>query len=68
MGTAGLTETTIFVGFGVDGALYFTSGPGTLKSRNLAGNPACSVSVRLCGIDLVLEEDSDRGSEMMWLS
>jgi hypothetical protein len=26
----------------VDGALYFTSGPGTLKSRNLAANPACS--------------------------
>ena len=32
----------------------FTSGPGTLKSRNLAANPACSVSVRLHGIDLVL--------------
>jgi hypothetical protein len=39
----------------VDGALYFTSGPGTRKSRNLAANPACSVSVRLRGIDLVLE-------------
>jgi hypothetical protein len=39
----------------VDDALYFTSGPGTLKSRNLATNPACSVSVRLPGIDLVLE-------------
>jgi Pyridoxamine 5'-phosphate oxidase len=39
----------------VDGALYFTSGPGTLKSRNLAANPACAVSVRLRGMDLVLE-------------
>jgi Pyridoxamine 5'-phosphate oxidase len=39
----------------VDGELYFTSGPGSLKSRNLAANPACSVSVRLRGIDLVLE-------------
>jgi hypothetical protein len=39
----------------VDGALYFVSGPGTRKSRNLAANPACSVSVRLRGIDLVLE-------------
>ena len=38
----------------MDSALYFTSGPGTLKSRNLAVNPACSVSVRLRGIDLVL--------------
>jgi Pyridoxamine 5'-phosphate oxidase len=39
----------------LDGALYFTSGPSTLKSRNLAANPACSVSVRLRGIDVVLE-------------
>jgi hypothetical protein len=44
----------------VDSALYFTSGPGTLKSRNLAVNPACSVSVRLRGIDLVLEGEAHR--------
>jgi Pyridoxamine 5'-phosphate oxidase len=44
----------------VDGALYFTSGPGTLKSRNLAANPACSVSVRLRGMDLVLEGEAFR--------
>lgn len=44
----------------VDGALYFTSGPGTLKSRNLATNPACSVSVRLRGIDLALEGEAQR--------
>jgi len=44
----------------VDGALYFTSGPGTLKSRNLAANPACSVSVCLRGIDLVLQGEAHR--------
>jgi hypothetical protein len=44
----------------LDGDLYFTSGPGTLKSRNLAANPACSVSVRLRGIDLVLEGEANR--------
>jgi hypothetical protein len=44
----------------VDGALYFTSGPGTCKSRNLAANSACSVSVRLRGIDLVLEGEAHR--------
>ncbi len=44
----------------VDGALYFVSGPGTRKSRNLASNPACSISVRLRGIDLVLEGDAQR--------
>jgi hypothetical protein len=42
----------------VDGAVYFTSGPGTLKSHNLAANPACSVSVRLRGVDLVLEGEA----------
>ena len=44
----------------VDDALYFVSGPGTLKSRNLAANPACSFSVRLPGIDLVLEGEAQR--------
>jgi hypothetical protein len=47
----------------VDGALYFTSGPDTLKSRNLSVNPACSVSVRLRGIDLVLEGEVHRVTE-----
>lgn len=39
----------------LDGDLYFTSGPGTEKARNLATNPACTISVRLEGIDLVFE-------------
>lgn len=43
-----------------DDALYFVSGPGTRKSRNLAANPACSISVRLPGIDLVLEGEAHR--------
>ncbi len=42
----------------LDGDLYFTSGPGTRKSRNLAANPACTISVRLDGIDLVLEGEA----------
>lgn len=44
----------------LDGDLYFTSGPGTRKSRNLAGNPACTISVRLEGIDLVFEGRTQR--------
>ena len=44
----------------VDDALYFVGGPGTRRSRNLAKNPACSVSVRLRGMDLVLEGDAHR--------
>ena len=46
-----------------DGDLYFVSGPGTRKSRNLAANPACTVSVRLPGIDLVLEGEAVRVTE-----
>jgi len=51
----------------VDGALYFTSGPGTRKSRNLAANPACSGSMRLRGIDLVLEGEAQRVTDLSTL-
>ncbi len=44
----------------LDGDLYFTSGPETRKARNLAANPACTISVRLEGIDLVLEGEATR--------
>ncbi|OLF17107.1 pyridoxamine 5'-phosphate oxidase family protein [Actinophytocola xanthii] len=44
----------------LDDTLYFVSGPGTRKSRNLAVNPACAVSVRLPGIDLTLEGEAVR--------
>ena len=44
----------------VDGNLYFTSGEGTRKARNLAANPACTIACRLEGIDLVLEGDATR--------
>ena len=43
-----------------DGDLYFTSGPETRKSRNLAENPACTLSVRLDGIDLIFEGEAQR--------
>jgi hypothetical protein len=44
----------------VDDALYFVGGPGTRRSLNLAANPACSVSVRLRGIDLTMEGSAHR--------
>jgi hypothetical protein len=44
----------------VDDTLYFVSGPGTRRARNLAVNPACTVSVRLPGLDLVLEGEAHR--------
>lgn len=39
----------------IDGDLYFTSGPGTRKSGNLAANPGCTIPVRLPTVDLVIE-------------
>jgi hypothetical protein len=44
----------------LDGAIYFTSSPVTRKSRNLAANPACTVSIKLADLDLVLEGEVAR--------
>ena len=46
-----------------NGGLYFTSGAGTRKARNLAANPACTISVKLEGIDLVREGEATRVSD-----
>jgi hypothetical protein len=43
-----------------DGDVYVVAGPRTRKARNLEANPACTVSVSLTGIDLVLEGDAAR--------
>lgn len=43
-----------------DGDLYFTSGPATRKARNLAGNPNCTVAVKLPGFDVTLEGEATR--------
>jgi hypothetical protein len=43
-----------------DGDLYFTSGPGTRKSRNLQTNPACTISVKLPGTDVTMEGTAAR--------
>jgi pyridoxine/pyridoxamine 5'-phosphate oxidase len=39
----------------VDGRFYFVSGPRLRKSRNLASNPGCAVSVSLDDLDVVVE-------------
>jgi hypothetical protein len=44
----------------VDGDLYFTSGPETRKTRNLTVNPACTISCRMEGLDLILEGEASR--------
>jgi hypothetical protein len=44
----------------LDGDFYLTAGPETRKARNLAANPACTISVKLSGIDLILEGEAFR--------
>ncbi|WP_395111249.1 pyridoxamine 5'-phosphate oxidase family protein [Actinomadura sp. SCN-SB] len=63
LGTTGPDGRPRAAGIGAvwnEGRLYFCSGPGTLKSRNLASSPYCTVSGRLAGIDLVLEGEAHR--------
>lgn len=58
LGTVGSDGRSHSAGIGalwLDGELYFTSSPLTRKSHNLAANPACTLSIKLEGIDLVLE-------------
>jgi hypothetical protein len=43
-----------------DGDLYVTSSPAARKAKNLAANPACTISARLEGIDLVFEGEASR--------
>lgn len=43
-----------------DDRVYFVSGPGTRKSRNVEGNPAVSISFALTGMDLVVEGEARR--------
>jgi hypothetical protein len=39
----------------VDGAFYFTAGPGTRKAKNLALNPSCVLTVATHDFDLSVE-------------
>ena len=48
----------------VDDQFYFTSGPRTRKSRNLAANAKCAVSVSLDDIDVVVEGTARRVTDM----
>jgi hypothetical protein len=43
-----------------DGDLYLTASPDSRKARNLASNPACTISARLTDIDLVVDGTAAR--------
>jgi len=44
----------------VDGKFYFTSGARTRKSRNLAANPNCALSMVLKSLDLAVEGRAEK--------
>ena len=44
----------------LDGDIYVTSSPDARKAKNLAANPACTLSLRLPSIDVVLEAEAVR--------
>lgn len=44
----------------IEGAWYVVSGPATRKARNLARNPACTLSARIGGFDVVFEGHAHR--------
>lgn len=50
-----------------EGDLYIVSGEQTRKSKNLAANPACSIAVRLPGIDVILEGSATRTTDLQTL-
>jgi hypothetical protein len=63
LGTAGPDGRPHAAGVGavwLDGDFFVVSGAGTRKSRNLAANPACTLSASLSGIDLVISGDATR--------
>jgi hypothetical protein len=49
------------------GDLYFPTSPAARKTRNLATNPACTIAVRLAGIDLVLDGRAARETDLQTL-
>lgn len=44
----------------IDGAWYIVSGPRTRKSRNLAERPACTLTAKLPGMDVVFVGEAHR--------
>lgn len=66
VGTAGPDGNPHSAGVGAvwyEGDLYFTANADTQKARNLARNPAATISTRLKGIDLVFNGHASRTTE-----
>jgi hypothetical protein len=62
----GRPHVTPLLGIWLDGALYFCTGPGERKAKNLARNPHCILTTgcnRLDGLDLVVEGQATKVSD-----
>jgi hypothetical protein len=63
----GRPHVTPLLGIGLDGALYFCTGPTERKARNLAQNPSCILTTGRNalddGLDLVVEGEAARVSD-----
>lgn len=59
----GRVHTTGVAALWLDGTFFFTSGPRTRKSRNLAANPSCTIAVALPALDLVVEGTARRRTD-----
>lgn len=44
----------------LEGTFWFQTGTGTLKSRNIARDPRCTISISVLGADVVLEGQASR--------
>jgi hypothetical protein len=60
VGPDGRPHATAVGAIWADERVYFTSGPGTRKSRNLAADPRCAITVSLDDVDLVIEGSARR--------
>ena len=71
LGTVGPDGRPHVAGVGVgwlDGDLYFTSNRNARKARNLMANPACTIAVKMTGIDLTLFGTAERVSDTATLA
>ena len=60
VGAGGRPHATAVGAVWEDDRIWFVSGPGTRKSRNLAADPRCVITVSLDDIDLVIEGSARR--------
>jgi Pyridoxamine 5'-phosphate oxidase len=56
----GSPHTTGFGHVWLDGAVYFTTDPGVLKTRNLVADPRCTVAGPIEGYDVTFDGEAQR--------